>query len=516
MFYGWQGAGACPLVRAMERTMKWPRFWQARGWAVLASLGVLATACAARADLVIYRFGDLAIALQGTVKRNPGGTVTLRTQRYGNLVFKDDPDRIEIIKAKNAQQRFSAKFGAARGKKDAALMFEAAQWALDHGMIAQCVQAVEETLQLDPSHAEARRLKDVHDQISRPVTDYAQSEQLLRQFCAKPGMKIETSDHYILMHDLPPPKRGETRTSPKDRLQLLERVYAAFMFTFMARGVDLEIPQQKLPIVFFANYKDYMQFSIRQDAGLAMASGYWSPINNIGVFYDFETDDVVEAFKKEDKAIRDLFEQAKRQSLGGRSELKHLADTFATLTKLYRDNKNDEVLTHECTHQLAGNTGLFPRGVYIPKWVHEGLATYFETPSEGVWSGPGTVNPLRLRFYKELHAAGVASQIANVDFVVSDDLFMLGFRSGNHALILHAYAQAWAMTYFLMKSHPDKLIEYYRKLGEMPPDQELSAQELLELFDSVFGRERRAEMNDEWQFFMRSLKTEREELLDQV
>ena len=489
---------------------------QARVWTAIASLAIAWTGSAAHADLVIYRFGELAIPLQGKVRKNPGGTVTLRTAKYGNLVFKDEPDRILIIKAKSALEQFSAQFGRARGKKDASLMFEAAQWALSHGLIPQCVQAVDETLRLAPTHSDAQRLKAVYDRISQPAPHYEESERLLRQFCSKPGMKIEMSEHYILMHDLPPKKRGEMRASAEDRLALLERVYTAFMFTFMSRGVDLEIPEQKLPVVFFANYKDYVQFSVRQDLSLVMASGYWSPINNIGVFYDFETDEVVEAFKKEDRDVRKAYDEAKRLGATNRSDLKHLADTFATLTMLYRDNKNDEVLSHECTHQLAGNTGLFPRGVYIPKWVHEGLATYFETPSEGVWSGPGAVNALRLRFYKGLHAQGLGATLGNVDFVVSDDLFMLGFRSGDHSLILHAYAQAWAMTYFLMKNYPEKLIEYYRKLGEMPPDQELSAQELLELFDSVFGRERRSELNGEWQIFMGGLKTEQQELLDQA
>lgn len=496
--------------------MNWLLFRHARAWGVLAALAVVALGPIASADLVIYRFGDLAIALQGKAQKNPGGTVTLRTPKYGNLIFKDDPDRIQIIRAKSSLEQFNSKFARARGRKDAAMMFEAAQWALSHGLVPQCVKAVEETLQLDPQNSEALRLKAVYDEISKPAPDASEPERALRQFCGKPGMKIETSDHYILLHDLPERKRGEIRATAKDRLNLLEKVYTAFMFTFMARGVDLEIPQQKLPVVFFANYNDYVQFSVRQDLSLVMASGYWSPINNIGVFYDFETDEVVDAFKKEDKELRKLFEEAKRVGARSRADLKHLADTFATLTLLYRDNKNDEVLTHECTHQLAGNTGLFPRGVYIPKWVHEGLATYFETPSEGVWSGPGAVNALRLRFYKGLHAQGLGPVLGNVDFVVSDDLFMLGFRSGNHSLILHAYAQAWAMTYFLMKNYPDKLIEYYRKLGEMPPDQELSAAELLELFDSVFGRERRAEMNGEWQVFMGGLKTEQEELLDQT
>lgn len=502
-------------MQAKETTMSWPLLRQARAWGVLAAFALVAMSPIASADLVIYRFGDMTIALQGKVTRNPGGTVTLRTPKYGNLIFKDDPDRIEIIRAKSSLELFNSQFARARGKKDAAMMFEAAQWALGHGLIPQCVKAVEETLQLDPQHSEAQRLKAVHDEISAPAPDFSETERALRQFCSKPGMKIETSAHYILMHDLPERKRGELRATAKDRLNLLENVYTAFMFTFMARGVDLEVPRQKLPVVFFANYNDYVQFSVRQDLSLVMASGYWSPINNIGVFFDFETNEVVEALKKEEKELRKLFEEAKRVGAKSRADLRHLADTFATLALLFRDNENDEVLSHECTHQLAGNTGLFPRGVYIPKWVHEGLATYFETPSEGVWSGPGAVNELRLRFYKSLHAQGLGPVLGNVNFIVSDDLFRLAFRSGNHGLILHAYAQAWAMTYFLMKNYPDKLIEYYRKLGEMPPDLELSAAELLELFDSVFGRERRAELNGEWQIYMGGLKTERQELLDQ-
>ena len=35
-------------------------------------------------------------------------------------------------------------------------------------------------------------------------------------------------------------------------------------------------------------------------------------------------------------------------------------------------------VSHSATQQLAANTGLLPRRVEIPHWVHDGLATYFQ------------------------------------------------------------------------------------------------------------------------------------------
>ena len=101
---------------------------------------------------------------------------------------------------------------------------------------------------------------------------------------------------------------------------------------------------------------------------------------------------------------------------------------------------------------MAGNTGLLPRHVRIPSWVHEGLATYFETPNGAMWSGIGAVNESRLSLYRALERD---REHSNIGFIVGDQIFDY---AGSLGAKLHGYGQAWALTHFLMEKHFDKFI----------------------------------------------------------
>ena len=185
-----------------------------------------------------------------------------------------------------------------------------------------------------------------------------------------------------------------------------------------------------------------------------------------------------------------------------------MADTIELLVGIERENLDIEVVSHEATHQMAGNTGLFPRDVVVPSWVHEGLATYFETPDDAAWSGIGAVNKDRLDLYRVLERDRVHS---NIDFIVGDQIFdMAATIRGT----LHGYGQAWALTHFLMERHFREFITFYRRIGEMPPDVLISPQVLTELFSESFGTDRRS-LDSEWRAYMRTLKTDLELILEE-
>ena len=184
-----------------------------------------------------------------------------------------------------------------------------------------------------------------------------------------------------------------------------------------------------------------------------------------------------------------------------------MADTIELLVGISRENLDIEVVSHEATHQMAGNTGLFPREVVVPSWVHEGLATYFETPDDAAWSGIGAVNADRLERYRALENDRVHS---NIDFIVGDQIFD---TAASIQGTLHGYGQAWALTHFLMERHFKEFMTFYRRIGEMPPDVLISPQVLTDLFNEVFGSNRRG-LDGEWRAYMRSLKTDLEIILE--
>jgi len=199
---------------------------------------------------------------------------------------------------------------------------------------------------------------------------------------------------------------------------------------------------------------------------------------------------------------------AQRERGPGAADTVRLADTLTLLVDIAREDSDIEVVSHEITHQMAGNTGLLPRHVRVPSWVHEGLATYFETPNGASWSGIGAVNNSRLELYRVL---APDREHSNIDFIVGDQIFDY---AATHAGTVHGYSQAWGLTHFLMEKHFDRFMAFYRRLGEMPPDLILSAEALTELFDEAFEGHDRRELDAEWHRYMSRLRTDIELILE--
>jgi hypothetical protein len=171
-----------------------------------------------------------------------------------------------------------------------------------------------------------------------------------------------------------------------------------------------------------------------------------------------------------------------------------------------RENTDITVVSHECTHQMAGNTGLFPRHVDTPSWCHEGLATYFENPRDGTWAGIGAVSGRRIQSYRQLSKADRVH--SNITFIIRDEIFDKA-RTGRG--VEFAYGQAWALTHFLLENHLKEFVDYYRILGDLPPDVKLNPEVLESVFTRVFGSDL-VFLDSEWRQYMNKLKTDIEKL----
>ena len=118
-------------------------------------------------------------------------------------------------------------------------------------------------------------------------------------------------------------------------------------------------------------------------------------------------------------------------------------------------------IIHEATHQIAFNSGLQTRFADIPLWVSEGIAVYFETPdlqSDKGWRTIGAVNSSRLSRFREYLPNRPATSLKSL---ISDDK-----RMRDRARALDAYAEAWALNYYLIRQHPKKYINYLQMLSE--------------------------------------------------
>lgn len=460
------------------------------------------------ADIVEYQIPGLSavVKLQGKQTANPGRTITYMHPKFGKLILGLE-DVKKIHTAPPMIDIYSRKLSQAVQKKDAELVMEAGRWALGKGLLPQCYAAVDKALEIDPKHVGALKVKELKAKMDIPLGDSAARERQMRELVRRSSMKISQSKHYILLHDTPDTFDKEVRKKPRaeERLDLLEVVYESFLLKFYSQGIALEIPKERMMVVLFNEHKDYLTFATRLSPSLSSAAGFWDQKSNVAVFYDngsMEEMKELTVIAKEMKKDSDLALKAKD---GTAKDLVRMAKTVAMIVEVAKEDADIEVVSHECTHQMAGNTGLLPRDVMIPSWVHEGLATYFESPNDASWSGIGAVNQQRIDRYRALERDRVHS---NIDFIVGDQIFDQAETFSNK---LHAYGQAWALTHFLMEKHFDKFITYYRRLGEMPPDIVFGPEVLTKMFDEIFGTDR-VSLDNDWRAYMDSLKTDIERI----
>lgn len=474
----------------------------ALGWAVLVLSG------AARADIVEYQIpGTSAVVkLQGKQVANPGRTITYTHPKFGKLILGlEDVQKIHDVAPMS--DIYNRKLGQAVQKKNADQVMDAARWALGKGLLTQFYAAVDKALDIDPQHDGALKVKALRAKMEVPLGDSSAREKQMRELIRRSNMKLAQSKHYVLLHDTPDTFDKEVRKKPRaeERLELLELVYESFLLKFYSQGIALEIPKDRMMVVLFNDHKDYLTFATRLSPALSSAAGFWDPKSNVAVFYDNGSSEEMKEIAKIAADRKRKSDQALKAKDGTAKDLVRQAKTIAMLVEVAKEDADIEVVSHECTHQMAGNTGLFPRDVMIPSWVHEGLATYFESPNDASWSGIGAVNQQRIDRYRALEKDRVHS---NIDFIVGDQIFDQAESFSNK---LHAYGQAWAITHFLLEKHLAKTITYYRRLGELPPDIVLSPELLTKLFDEVFGTDR-VSLDNEWRTYMDSLKTDIERI----
>jgi Protein of unknown function (DUF1570) len=481
---------------------------------VLVTLCVVATPVAA--DIVIVRLGEQLFTMEGKIADPKQRIITVTHEKFRkgsdgksdlklNLMYREKGELLSIedmIIVPSRKQQYQKQLSEAQ-KGGTEERLKLATWAIKNGLVQEFYNAIELVRQSDPDNEIVKRVLEVKAKMSVPITD-SSAEQKYMTDTLPPGMKFKTSDHYIIAYDTPDSKAQE-------RLELVERVYETFLSFFAFKGRVLEPPPYRLMVTLFNEHKQYLDFSTRLDPSLNMAAGYWSPESNLAVFFAQGTYPALKELQDKSKEWEQLRKDLERQNKQNRGDIVRFADTLKLLVLVAVENQDLEVVTHEATHQIAGNCGLFPRRIRIPQFAQEGLAAFFESPSDANWSGVGAVNKRRLQYYRALADKFNDREHSNIDFVVSDQIYT---RAGSHATVLHAYGQAWALTHFLMDKHFDELQQFWKNLARLPGDMIVSEPDLVRCFDDAFGKDRN-KLDMEWRRHMDSLKTDIDKLKEQ-
>jgi hypothetical protein len=263
-----------------------------------------------------------------------------------------------------------------------------------------------------------------------PYSPLVLRNELLREVGG--DYEVSGTGHFLIIHPHGQRAKWDER---------LEDLYNSFVHYFAIRGFEPAKPA--FPLVGFV-CKDRNEFNRLANAHKGLPNGvvgYYSGVSNRVTLYD----------------------------MGGAANSANWA-------------QNAAVLIHEVTHQTAFNTGIHNRYSPPPAWVTEGLATMFEAPgvydSRNHSQAPDRVNRGRLRDFNKIVAPRHRPEVIS-SIVSTDELFRINPAA--------AYAEAWALTFFLVETQPRKYWEYLKRTASHRPFHTCTGAERTADFTAVFG-----------------------------
>jgi hypothetical protein len=303
------------------------------------------------------------------------------------------------------------------------------------------------------------------DESFDPVTPEEMAERLLEELPA--GFRTHITPHYVVCYNT-------SRAYAQWTSSLLERLYKAFTNYWENQGLDVREPEFPLAVLVFADRQTYEQFS-RHDlpGGVGNIVGFYSLRSNRVNMFDLTG---AEALRGSD---------SRRGSL---REINQMLSQPAAVPLV-------ATIVHEATHQIAFNCGLQTRYADIPLWLCEGMAVYFEAPdltSTRGWRGIGRVNYPRLATFRR--NLGNWRQ-GSLERLLADDR-----RFRNPQTAADAYADAWALNYYLIKYEPKAYAAYLKELADKRPLVDDDPQTRLAEFRKHFG-----ELHDLEQEFLKDM-----------
>ncbi|QDU81033.1 hypothetical protein Pla110_27700 [Polystyrenella longa] len=284
------------------------------------------------------------------------------------------------------------------------------------------------------------------------------------------GFLTHQTEHYVLLSELSPDYTEWAGT-------LLEQMYGQFFREWSKAELKLHEPRCPLPILLFQDrerFQEYVKTELLQDT-----------LPNQG-FYSVRTNRVV---------LIDLAEgKTWLEARNARAGDQQLAEAML----------NTSTIVHEGVHQLCYNTGMLARFSDAPLWLSEGIALYFETPSQRSrtgWGGSGRINNSRLfRFRDFMDKERPDNSLTT--------LISSNSRLEQQETALNAYAESWLFTSFLMKRRRQNLETYLKSLGEKTPFVWDDTAKRTSDFEAAFGKEWE-DLEKEFLNFVRRLRPSR-------
>ena len=329
-----------------------------------------------------------------------------------------------------------------------------------------------------------------------------------------PGYITLHMDHFSLTH------AGRDELA-RYRGEILESVYAAFVLFFDTNGFALEKPDSLLQTVFFQTRAELIRHLATSDLP-ASVEGLYRPDVSRAYFFDTlgrsQNRDVSEALRAREQELRAMQRSVRRSEeearfewkLPGRPErwvsraeaLRLIDRELRELDYAARRFRHDlgqnslETMCHEAVHQLAHSMGVLRPDRPNPRWLSEGLASFFEPSRNGYLLETGAVHWAYWDALSKAHQRG--ERIGLRELLLGDALF----ADWSEASL--AYYEAWSLVHYLATERTDALMRYLRALREVDPKAPMA--DRVPLFERHFGAGH-AEIESDWRAHVEALGT---------
>lgn len=268
------------------------------------------------------------------------------------------------------------------------------------------------------------------------------------------GFEVYRTAHYVICHNT-------SRAYAQWCGALYERLYSGFINFWRHRGIELHEPALPLVCVVFADQRSYVEFAHDELGDSA---------DKIVAYYSLRTNRVT------------MFDLTGLEAVRRPSDRRGTTAQINQMLARPQATRMVATVIHEATHQIAFNCGLHERFADIPLWLSEGVAMYFEAPdlsnSKG-WKSIGQVNRPRLR---KLHEYAARRPAGSLYSLIIDDKRLRDPRQATEA-----YAEAWALNYFLIRQKPKEYVAYLQALSKKGALVWDEPEERLEEFKAAFG-----------------------------
>jgi hypothetical protein len=454
------------------------------------------------AVIEVKKFGDMLVrrnALQGDPYRS-------FTHKWGKTALYDAQDlHYHVYPIPPRALAYKARRETLLGKegnkdtsvKNAGNYLELAKWVLTNGLVDEFPKIMDELAKIEPDNPYVEKFKKVKADMDRKIIKDDSAAYYWQNRLGNYKLKVDSEyPHYVLLYS-PAQERNADSSDVVSRMKRLEENYRAFFYWLALKGIVRPVPDYRLVAILVNDSKEYQDYHQVFDDIPTADDGFYDRRENV-VFFSGKPQD--EGYEALDQAMKNIWNQgwSRKDLLEGKTKSPPNANADSVtivqnqvktlLLQALESESELAAVTHDGTMQLLAVAGMIPRTVTLPEWVRFGTASYFETPKGAWWQGTGAPSHLYLKKFKDWE---VKKRLDNppetaLRKVITDEYFREARKLNQDAAWTKARTMTWALTYYLVEEHLEKLLAYYQELASLPRDMEFDDEILLGCFARAF------------------------------